>query len=430
METIHPNDIQELDADTFSFITLKNGNMIMIDDSVPEKPKTAKRKNDIETSNNEKIPQELKISEQLTISFEGKNGEINKNFDEIVSENNDKKIIVKNDFNLISQITENTNFTYFGKKTNNLLNAIPIIKINRSTDENEDHSSDKNDDEKTEKSNLKSLNNFSPIMTSNKNNKLELNQNMLLNDKLKQSQFDENNTSTNKIINANNEENKEDANDIDARIRRKSRNFMDRIEKLIGDKNKPTVNAVISLNIPSDVPYQISATQKQFNILVTQLRQKQNKYRRNKNDINYQKYYELYKDKTSRFNGILGNINRIKYYHEAEVDDIENDIFFNGNDINSKNSINNNLGLNNSISNKTFYGGFNNNLNKSINYNMLNGSNDYNLNKTLHSFNMNKNRSSSDNRFISNKVVGNSLGYSSALIFPTNKFTRKIDSYY
>ena len=431
METIHPNDIQELDADTFSFITLKNGNMIMIDDSVPEKSKTKNRKNNIENPNNEKITQEFKISEQLKISFEGKKNKSDKDkdFEEKINENNDKKIVVKSDFNLLSQIIQNTNFTYFRRKTNNI-NNIPMININKSRNENEDHSSDKNDDnENTEKSNLKSINNFSPIMTYNKDNKIELNQNILLNDKSKHSQFDENNNSSNKIINTNNEENKEDANNIDARIRRKSRNFMDRIEKLIGDKNKPTINAVISLNIPSDVPYQISATQKQFNMLVTQLRQKQNKFRRNKNDINYQKYYELYKDKTSRFNGIFGNINRIKYYHEAEADDIENDIFFNGNDINSKNSINNNVGLNNSNSN-IFYGGFNNNLNKSINYNMINGSNDYNLNKTIQSFNGIKNRSASDNKFINNKVVGNSLGYGSALIFPSNRFTRKIGSYY
>ena len=42
METIHPNNIPDLDINTISLITLKNGNMIMIDDSVAEKPRTKK----------------------------------------------------------------------------------------------------------------------------------------------------------------------------------------------------------------------------------------------------------------------------------------------------------------------------------------------------------------------------------------------------
>ena len=437
METIHPNDIQELDADTFSFITLKNGNMIMIDDSVPEKPKTTKLKNDIK-SNNEKIPQELKVSEQLTIAFEGKKEEKSENIDEIKKENSANKIIVKSDFNLISKITENTKFTFFGNPIKNISKNIPKTEINknRSENESEDNSSDKNNEksektektEKTEKSNIKSLNNFSPIISSNTNNNVNLNQN-LLNDKLKNSQYDENETSRNKIINSNNNEENKEENNIDARIRRKSRNYLDKIEKLF-DKNKHTVKAVISLNIPSDIPYQISPTQKQFNMLVNQLRQKQHKYKRNKNDINYQRYYELYKDKSSRFDGVLGNINRIKYYHEAEADDKENDIFFNVNDINSKNSINN-IGINNiNNTSKSFYGGLNNNINKSINYNMMNGSNDYNLNKTMFSFNGNKTRASSENKFLNSKFGGNSFGYTSPLIFPSNRFVRKIGSYY
>ena len=50
-------------------------------------------------------------------------------------------------------------------------------------------------------------------------------------------------------------------------------------------------------------------------MLVTQLRQKQSKYRKSKGEMYYQRYYELYKDKNSRmYNGVLGpNINRNKY---------------------------------------------------------------------------------------------------------------------
>ena len=37
MESINPSDIANLDFDSISFITLKTGDMIMIDNSVPKK---------------------------------------------------------------------------------------------------------------------------------------------------------------------------------------------------------------------------------------------------------------------------------------------------------------------------------------------------------------------------------------------------------
>lgn len=420
MDTIHPNDIQELDADTFSFITLKNGNMIMIDDSVPQKAKTIKNKNN-DSQKLERIPQDLEVSEQLTISFKGKDPENNIKFNNNFNQNKDNKIIVKSDFNLLSEITENTNFSYFGKPTYREKNNIPVIRINKN--ENENNSIDNND--KTDRSNItKSLNTFSPILSSNTNIRSNGNQNMLLNNKNKNEE-DENNTSSNRIKN---EENKEDeeGDDINSRIRRKSRNYIEKIEKLVGDRNRHTVKAVISLNIPSDVTRERSTTQKQFDKLVAQFRQKQSKYRKEKNDINYQKYYELYKDVDSKlFNG--PNINRIKYYHEAEAEDIENDILFSSNEINSKNSLNsnNNLIVNN-IYNNTFYGGFNNNMNKSFNYNVINPSFDYNMNKTTNSFYRTKTRTSSENKILNNKLVGSSIGYSSTLVYPSNRFIRKL----
>ena len=425
METIHPNDIQELDADTFSFITLKNGNMIMIDDSVPQKPKTIKNRNDSDSQKIERIPQNLKVSEQLTISFKGKDPKNNINFNNNFNQNNDNKIILKSDFNLLSEITENTNFSYFGKPTYREKNNYPMIGINKN--ENENHSFN---NEKTDRSNItKSLNTFSPILSSNTNIKTNANQNMLLSNKNKIDE-DENNTSSQRIINSKNEDNKEDedgdGDDVNSRIRRKSRNYIEKIEKLVGDRNRHTVKAVISLNIPSDVTRERSSTQKQFDKLVAQFRQKQSKYRRDKNDINYQKYYELYKDTDSKlYNG--PNINRIKYYHEAEADDIENDILFSTNEINTKNSVNtnNNIIVNNTYNN-TFYGSFNNNMNKSFNYNIINPSFDYNMNKTMNSFYGTKTRTSRENKNLNNKLVGSSIGYSSTLVYPSNKFIKKL----
>ena len=44
MESIHPNDIITMDLNTISYLTLKNGNMVLIDDSVPEKGNKDKMK--------------------------------------------------------------------------------------------------------------------------------------------------------------------------------------------------------------------------------------------------------------------------------------------------------------------------------------------------------------------------------------------------
>ena len=430
METIHPNDIQEIDTDTISLITLKNGNMIMIDSTAPEKPKSEKKINIESRIDNNKIPQPLSISEKLTVTFKGKENSIQKDSEISKSstskENRQDKIIVKSDFNLISQIIKNTNFSYSGIPKQNLVNN---NISNMQFDKKWNHQIIPND--KAEISNTNnSINNFSPIQSSNANIKIIPNPDLL--NSQNQNNYEENNTSFNKIINSKNEENKEDPHDINARIRRKSRNYLDKIEKLIGDRNRPTVNAVISLNIPSDVTREISATQKQFNLLVTQLRQKQNKYRRNKGEINYQRYYELYKDKNSRiYNGGFGpNINRIKYYQEAEMEDLENELILSGKDNNFKKSLNtkNNQIMNNTCNN-IYDGGFKN-INKSTIFDMTKGNNDNHLNKTMYSFHDNKNRASSENKSYSTKFVGNSLGYSSALVYPSNRFISKLDPFY
>ena len=37
MKAIHPNDIITMDLNSISYLTLKNGDMVLIDESVPEK---------------------------------------------------------------------------------------------------------------------------------------------------------------------------------------------------------------------------------------------------------------------------------------------------------------------------------------------------------------------------------------------------------
>ena len=96
METIHPNDISDVDKDSISLITLKNGNMIMIDDSVPEKPKTEKKQTNTEIPKKVSKPQTLSVSNHLTVSFDGKGNINDKNLNKFNSKNiKEKKNICK-----------------------------------------------------------------------------------------------------------------------------------------------------------------------------------------------------------------------------------------------------------------------------------------------------------------------------------------------
>jgi hypothetical protein len=282
----------------------------------------------------------------------------------------------------------------------------------------------------------KLLNNFSPIFTSKTSDKTPLNSNILLNEnKLKSIQLEENNYLSNDNFDnvVIEEENKEE--DINSRINRKSKNCIERIGKMVEDRNKHTVKAVISLNIPCDNPAVLSATEKQFNLLVAQLRGKQSKYNRRNKDMNYQKYYQLYKDNNDKpYNGLLeANINRIKYYQEAEVKDLENDIHINkfksSNETLLRTSINtNSIVLNKSTNNNNIFGDSKNknmSINNSINFNARNYRNDFNMSKTSYSFNPNKSRASSDSKKLTSTLIGNSFGYNHALVYPCNNFVKK-----
>jgi hypothetical protein len=419
METIHPNNIPDLDINTISLITLKNGNMIMIDDTVAEKPRTKKVQGDSEFPKKENKFQSLTVSESSTCSFEGIEHSSNKSDDKTIK-------IVKNDFNLVSRISKNTNFSYYG---------IPNLIFNK----NEKHMNKCEENIKTNNIQFsKLLNNFSPIFTSKTSDKTPLNSNILLNEnKLKSIQLEENNYLSNDNFDnfVIEEENKEE--DINSRINRKSKNCIERIGKMVEDRNKHTVKAVISLNIPCDNPAVLSATEKQFNLLVAQLRGKQSKYNRRNKDMNYQKYYQLYKDNNDKpYNGLLeANINRIKYYQEAEVKDLENDIHINkfksSNETLLRTSINtNSIALNKSTNNNNIFGDSKNknmSINNSINFNAKNNLNDFNMSRTSYSFNPNKSRASSDNKKLASSLIGNSFGYNQALVYPCNNFVKKYD---
>ena len=390
MDAINPYDIGNLDFENISFITLKNGDIIMIDPSVPIKYKT-RDNNQIKNSFGKKgtILQQPSVSKQINFSFKGKI-----NFNKY-NNNKNNSIIIKNDFNLVSSVSKNINFCFKGKNNKILLNNIPNLSFKENIKSDsffEFNSSNKTNNEKP-----------------NINNNININQNSNEDDldKIKENNIMENNNKE-LSLNKNNfnikTEQITEEEKLDMRIKRKSRNYLERLSVLFNEKNKPLVNAVISLKIPSDVNKQLSATEKEFDMMVTQLKQKRSKYNmiRNQNSI-YQRYYELYKDNNKEFKFI--NLNRIKYYHEYENDNKENEP-----QINSNNGNNNKLEIN-SVNN-TFYGSF---YNKGTNKSIM-GLSETNLN----------NKTARDNKTFSNRIKD--LGYNSNLICPTNNFKNKLDS--
>ena len=317
METINPSDVGQLDFNSISFITLKNGNMIVIDGSVKAKNNSRKQKFNDDFTKQKRYKQQLSVSKHLTLFFKGKNEYNN---------NKNNFLIMKNDFNQISNPCKIVSFCYKGKSNNKMaLKKIPNLAI----DENIKYDSlFQNNTENYYKTN--------PINKKDiiSNTKLESNINENNLKDIKESNNSSENShplSSRNNLNIKTEEMTEEEK-LDNRIKRKSRNYLERLSLLFNERNKPLVNAVISLKIPSDVDKQVSATEKEFDMMVAQLKQKRSKYNINRpgNSI-YQRYYDLYKDNNKEYKYLY--LNRIKYYQEAENENKENEQQINSNEI-------------------------------------------------------------------------------------------------
>ena len=397
METLNPKDVSKLDFDSISFITLKNGDMIMIDGAAPEKYKSELPKYDSNKNKKENKFLKLEVTKQLNFAYRGK-----KQFNNTIDKVN-KKILIKNDFNLISYPSKTINLTFKGKSNKYILNNIPNIPIKENIKKNSLYEISNNIDNNFNINNNKrisinnqeinlNINNLKKINENNNNNSSETNWN--------NNPLSSNRNNLNIQTNEMTEEEK-----LDMRIKRKSRNYLERLSLIFNEKNKPLVNAVISLKIPSDVNRQISETEKEFDMMVTQLKQKRSKYNFNrKGNSVYHKYYELYKDNNKEVK--YYNLNRIKYYQEAENDNKENEQQINTNE--TLNTLNNNQKI---IDNKT---------------NISIGLTDSNLNnKMMNSFYGDKNRGTRDNNCFSSRIRTTSC---SSLVCPSNIIKNKLNS--
>ena len=408
METINPKDVGKLDFDSISFITLKNGDMIMIDGSAPEKYKSEAQKYDNYSTKIKNNIQNLEVMKQLSFTYKGKN-KYNNTIDKI-----NNKIILKNDFNSISYPSKAMNLSFKGISNNKFaLNNFQNLPMEQNIKKNS----------LFEISNINNNINLNNKRLSYNNPEINPNINTLKkateNNNNNSSETNSNNppssTRNNNINNLNiqtlemTEEEK-----LDQRIKRKSRNYLERLSLIFNEKNKPLVNAVISLKIPSDVNRQISETEKEFDMMVTQLKQKRSKYNFSRTGNNlYNKYYELYKDNNKEVKYL--NLNRIKYYQEAENDNKENEPQMNNNETlnNNQRMVDNTFNINNTIyvNNKTNFGI---------------GLTDTNLNnKVMNSFYGEKNRATRDNNNFLSRIRTNS---SSSLVCPSNIIKNKLNS--
>ena len=277
MESIHPNDITTLDMDQISYVTMKNGNMILVDDTVPQKSNTENKNIPGPSSSGvseSKVQKDiiLEISSPYTLSFEG-NNDTNKN---------------KSNFKICSEVIKNISFTFDGIKTNNNKNN--------------------NDEQLNNKENI-STNSMRPYLKENAPQEVKNVQNNNNNEndinfsKIEKIDFNQSNVNTNLSIpimnfSNNNADNKSANNALNRRKSRASRIFG---VGGTGRKNRISVNAVCTLNIKAEEKYKINLIN-QFNGIVDKLnaeREKKPIYElidneKNKNNL---KFYEFYKNK-------------------------------------------------------------------------------------------------------------------------------------
>ena len=319
MESINPNDIFNLDINNISLITLKNGDMIIIDNTVPEKggnKKTKQKSRNTNVSNNIKNSAKLEISPSLNFSFKGKI---------------DKKKY-KNDFNAISEIIRNINLYFEGiKKDINDINKIKqYAKKQNLNIENEKNMvintyNYRNNDKvfsfrplisENDNSQNKSIKGISKVENYNYLNKKENND------------FSKNISNISNIMNniSNITQNNTMARKV--HVSRANSKFLGGLRK-----NRNSVNVVCSLSIGGYMPEKINLVN-QFNDIVDRLnnlrekniktRNDEKKYNRNKS----LRYYQFYKHKKSINNikknikifNINNNINNIRDIHKEKIE--------------------------------------------------------------------------------------------------------------
>ena len=338
METINPKNFIDIDPSLVSFITLKDGNMIMLDESSPVKP--SKDKNDIEQENiinneiksKEKNFAELNISLPISLIYKGNIkdkfkilniiNEINFSYNKIDKKKENKMPSPNSSIDFKSSMLQSkkdiTNLNINNSTTinKNILSEdnvnihmtdTLISKQNCNENKNEDNNLNKIEDNQIYTfKNKENLNEYPLQMKEKKekeinykkiikNKNLEIKNENNFNIKEKENDFN--------IINNNikrftmteidiNEEKKEFDNEI-------IYNKINKRKTISSLKDNNYIKAVISINIPGEEKKNSNIVT-QFNSLVDRLNGQKSKYKI-KNVKKCDKYYELYKNSSENY---------------------------------------------------------------------------------------------------------------------------------
>ena len=138
MESIHPNDIITMDLNSISYLTLKNGNMVLIDDSVPEKGNKEKMK--LSKSSGSNKNESKKIQKNIKLEIVSPSSLYFKGI-KIYNSHNNENDIRKHDYKIFNKIIKNENFLIKGMKANyfNNNNILEKEKENIPTNNNNNH---------------------------------------------------------------------------------------------------------------------------------------------------------------------------------------------------------------------------------------------------------------------------------------------------
>ena len=373
MESIHPNDIMTMDLNSISYLTLKNGNMVLIDDSVPEKGNKENQnipKSSIFNKNEIKLaPKKFKLQIEYPSKFFVKGIKpniINDKYDKYKNKFDYKKSnkIIRNESFSFRGIKMNYNFNdniYEKEKENIQMNNNFAIEKNHNVHFKDDINNNNNinniyNPTQTSKENevgqikTKTFNNNIDIQQNNNYNNIN-NDNNNINSDYNQSKINTNMSIPISSIINNNTDNKNtnlNNNNLNQTSKRKNKS---KIFGFFGKDKKVriSINAVCSLNIKAEDKYKINLIN-QFNNLVDRLngeREKEtvNKLIENEKNEKYSKFYPLYKNK--KHNDVIKkNFDMMNQNYNKDFNNEINNNNFYKNDNFEYNKLNFNLMLN------------------------------------------------------------------------------------
>jgi len=321
MESIHPNDIITMDLNSISYLTLKNGNMVLIDDSVPEKGNKEKMK--LSKSSGSNKNESKKIQKNIKLEIVSPSSLYFKGI-KIYNSHNNENDRRKHDYKIFNKIIKNENFLIKSMKanffnnnnnilekekenipTNNINNHFNVDKTSKFSYQNENKMDSYSRSQIPKENEIPHVN--FKFNNNNENNILsEYNQNKLNPNINTNLSIPITNSYNNNINNDNNNnDNQFNLNSNNSNFNQESkRRNKSKIFGFFGKDKKVriSINAVCSLNIKAEDKYKINLIN-QFNNLVDRLNEEREKdtvtklLQTEKVD-KYSKFYPFYKNKT------------------------------------------------------------------------------------------------------------------------------------